>query len=74
MNYHKEQRKNEIYLGNTISKKFPSEKISKLKTIRLGEVAYDIHGKPLPKDDPYKPLFVDKSEYDEYHKIMEKEL
>jgi len=39
-----------------------------LKTVRIGLVAYDIEGKPLP--DYYAPIFIDKAESENHNSIM----
>ena len=63
--------KDEIWLGNTdLPDVFPKDRLRNLKTIRLGKQAYDILGLKL---DPlyYRPIFIHKSEYDLYNKIMD---
>ena len=68
MLYHKEIRKNERFVGN-VAAKSPLEHLRSLKTVRKGEVAYDIHGKKL-YPGYCLPLFVGKEEFDKYNKIM----
>ena len=69
-----ELTKDEIWLGNTSGNKdwecgvdIPNH-YSILKTIRLGEQAYDIKGKPLSRDY-CRPLIVNKSEYPQVEAI-----
>lgn len=73
------KKKNEIFLGNHqlekfkdsrfVKNKFPGEGLECLKTLRLGEQAYDIDGKPLSKDYCL-PVFINVSELRQYDKIM----
>lgn len=61
----------EIWLGNTSNG--ISEDLKVLKTIRLGEQAYCIHGKKL--DPSYcLPLILNKSEEKEYDRIYAKRI
>lgn len=71
--------KNEIWLGNTIGNErwekgvdIPKD-YAHLKTIRLGEQAYCIKGKPLSRDHCL-PLIIDKSEEEEYSRIYMKKM
>lgn len=71
--------KNEIWLGNTSGNErwekgvdIPKD-YAHLKTIRLGEQAYCIKGKPLSRDYCL-PLIIDKSEEDEYSRIYMKKM
>lgn len=71
--------KNEIWLGNTSGNDrwekgvdIPKD-YAHLKTIRLGEQAYCIKGKPLSRDYCL-PLIIDKSEEEEYNKIYMKKM
>ena len=41
-----------------------------LKTIRLGKQAYDYKGVKIKQPTTYKPIFIAKSEYPEYDRIM----
>lgn len=59
----------EIFVGNTQLKNWPHPWLKGLKTLRLGEQSYDIHGKELPTDK-YRPVYVGKSEYNEYNRQM----
>lgn len=38
-----------------------------LTTLRIGQVAYDLHGDPIPE---MRPLFIKRSEEDAYDRIM----
>ncbi len=69
-----ELAKDEVWLGNTKGNKdwekgvdIPNH-LAHLKTIRLGEQAYDIDGKPLSRDY-CRPLIINKSEEPIYDKI-----
>jgi hypothetical protein len=67
---HPECKKNEIFVGNFF---VPLDhRLKKLTTARLGIVAYDIHKKEITElyYVNLKPLFVEKSEYNEYNRIM----
>lgn len=71
--------KNEIWLGNTsgndpleMGVDIPKD-YAHLKTIRLGEQAYCIKGKPLSRDYCL-PLIIDKSEEQEYDRIYMKKM
>lgn len=68
MSHYNGAGQSEIFLGNTLEAMFPEDHLKGLKTVRLGDVAYDLDGKVLP--DYYKPLFLDKSEAGEYDRIM----
>lgn len=69
--YHPECQKNEEWVGNNCGD-IP-EYLKHLKTARLGEQSFDIHGKKIPSEY-YRPLFIGKSEYDEYDRIMNSKL
>ena len=69
--------KTEIWLGNTSGNEdwekgvdIPKD-YAQLKTIRLGEQAYCIKGKPLSRDYCL-PLIIDKSEEQDYSRIYMK--
>ncbi|MBP9187464.1 MAG: hypothetical protein KBG11_10235 [Bacteroidia bacterium] len=71
--------KNEIWLDNTSGNDrwekgvdIPKD-YAHLKTIRLGEQAYCIKGKPLSRDFCL-PLIIDKSEEQEYDRIYMKKM
>ena len=68
---HKELKDGEIWVGNTDVRKglkIPS-RLATMKTVRLGEIAYDIHGNKI--DQNYcRPLIIHKSEENLYNKIM----
>ncbi len=69
MKRHQEQLDNEVWVGNThhVDGKIPH--LHSLKTVRVGNTAYDIHGKELPSSY-CKPLFIGKSEFRAYDIIM----
>lgn len=58
----------EVWVGNT-GLEIP-QYLSRLKTARLGKIAYDIHGKPLAEHENCRPLIIHKSEANEYNRIM----
>lgn len=71
--------KNEIWIGNTSGNErwekgvdLPKD-YAHLKTIRLGEQAYCIKGKPLSRDY-CRPVIIDKSEEEEYCRIYMKKM
>ncbi|WP_156122232.1 hypothetical protein [Aureimonas altamirensis] len=59
-------------MGNTLTHGPHYERLKSkgLQTLRLGEVAYDVHGKPLAKSEGYSPLFINRSEADLHNEIM----
>jgi hypothetical protein len=64
-------KQGEIFIGNhnvTGGLELPKY-LSGLKTLRLGDLAYDLNGKPLPRNQ-YRPLFVHVSEMLDYDRIM----
>lgn len=62
-------RKDEIFVGNVKTEKGVPEHLRWMKTVRLGEQALDIEGKPI--DPAYmRPLFVGRSEEAIYDKAM----
>ena len=65
-----ELSKDEIWLGNIMN--IP-KKYAHLKTIRLGEQAYCIKGKPLSRDY-CRPLIINKSDESEYERIYKQEM
>jgi hypothetical protein len=74
-----ELSKNEIWIGNTSGNNAWEKGVdipmcyAGLKTIRLGEQAYCIKGKPLSRDY-CRPLIIDKSEEEEYSRIYMKRM
>lgn len=71
---HKEERKDEIFVGNeSIIISEERERLFLLNNInyRFGNVAYDIHGKVI-KCNGIKPLFIKKESYRIYDKLMRK--
>ena len=71
MNYDAtELRENEVFLCNTSDiQNFPRPELRNLKTIRMGDQAYDINGKKL-STEYCRPVFIQKSELDLYNRIM----
>lgn len=59
----------EIFVGNTLrdGPRFRWLVDKGLKTARLGDVALDIDGKPLPHI--YAPIFIDRGESDKHNAI-----
>lgn len=72
MSKQEKKQDDEIFLGNFSSSKGIGDYLRPLKTLRIGNIAYDINGVAL--DDCYLPLFINKSEAIEYDKIMMAEL
>ena len=66
--HHEPKPNNEVFLGNTDGITVPPY-LSSLKTIRVGSIAYDIHGAILPTD-MYRPLFLARSEEAIYDTLM----
>ncbi len=73
---HHELNPGEIWMGNTSGNEqwvkgvdIPN-RYKNLKTIRLGEQAYCIHGKPISRDC-CRPLIVHKSEEEAFYKCKE---
>lgn len=62
----------EIFVGNTrrTGEHFKFLVGKGLTTLRQGEVAYDIHGRPLSPDEGYAPVFLHKAEADHHNAIM----
>jgi hypothetical protein len=72
---HHELKKGEIWVGNTSGDKrwekgveIPS-RYSTLKTVRLGEQAYCVHGSPLSRDY-CRPLIIQEWEEKEYERLL----
>lgn len=72
MKNHKEELKDEIFVGNTniLVDNFRLFKLNNIK-YRVGEVAYYIDGKII-KGNAIKPLFIKKDSYKTYDKLMRK--
>ncbi len=70
--HHEPCEKDEIWVGNTPThgEHFKLLKSKGLKTIRLGNVAFDIYGKPISKSEGYSPVFLHKSEESRHNEIM----
>ncbi|MFM2006180.1 MAG: hypothetical protein RLZZ09_1835 [Pseudomonadota bacterium] len=66
MSTHPELRPGEVYVGNA---PWIAEHYSGLKTIRLGEVAYDYRGNPMSNGS--KPVFVGKDDIKQYREIQQ---
>jgi hypothetical protein len=67
-----ELQQHEIWVGNTDVRSelsIPSYLEGKVKTARLGEQAYDIHGKPIERWY-MRPLIIHQSESGVYDRIM----
>jgi len=67
---HNEAGADEIFVGNCQRDGDTLVKLQMagLKAARLGEVAYDIDGKPLPRE--YAPLLIKRSDADLYDDVM----
>lgn len=70
---HKEQRENEVFVGNSSSIIFPEEYLFQLNSIeyRFGNVAFDIDGKII-RNNITKSLFIKKNSHKTYDKLMRK--
>ncbi len=69
MAYHEACNPQEVFLGNTTVEGGSMTYLAgRLKTVRLGKVAYCIEGKRLPSD--YAPVFLNRSESGLYDAIM----
>jgi hypothetical protein len=66
-----ELREGEKWLGNTCVSDGSTmdPEMAHLKTLRLGEQAYDINGEEIDRDY-YRPLIIHISEFDEWNNIM----
>ena len=60
----------EVFLGNTQLAHWKPEYYNELKTIRIGEQALELSGKEIDRDY-MRPLFIGKSEFEKYNKIMQ---
>lgn len=71
MTRHPEQQIHEVYLGNTIGKTIiGGDKTIHLKSLRVGEVAFDLNGQPIHQSANFQPVFISKQEYPEFDRIM----
>ena len=69
MAHHEPCGPQEIFLGNTIRDGGSMTYLAgRLKTVRLGKIAFCIEGKRLPSD--YAPIFLHRSEEKLYDLIM----
>ena len=61
----------EFFVGNTNVQKGAviPEYLKSFTTVRLGNIAYDIHGVKIPTDYML-PLFIGKSELNKYNSVM----
>ena len=64
-----ERKADEVFVGNTTHVNGLPEHLRCLKTARIGQQAYDIHGGKLPTNE-YRPLFIGRSEQAAYDAIM----
>lgn len=73
--HHIEARAGEVFVGNHSYESGEPVRVpdylSSLKTVRLGNQAYDIEGNKLSREQ-FRPLFIDKSEFDAHHRLMMK--
>lgn len=69
MSRHEPCAPHEIFVGNTRREggSFPYL-ASKLRSVRLGSLAYCIEGKALPSE--YAPIFIHRNEMDAHHAAM----
>jgi hypothetical protein len=67
---YKELREGEIFVGNTDKiDNYPPPHLASLKTIRLGEQAFTIHGEKIDRDY-CRPVFIHGSEMQLYDYII----
>lgn len=71
MTRHEPPRDGEVFLGNCTAEDgvWLREELKHLKTLRLGDQAYSIHGEKL-SPDYCRPMFLNKSELALYEYIM----
>ena len=69
--YHPKLGLNEVFVGNTNDTGEMPTHLRTLKTVRLDKEAYDIHGKLLKKSDKCVAIIMNKSDLNEYNRIME---
>ena len=60
-------QENEVFVGNVTASIGVRPELASLKTLRLGDIALDCDGKPLPDD---RAMFIGRSECDAYDRIM----
>lgn len=72
MAHHEHCDKDEIWVGNTLStgENIQWLKEKGMKTLRLGNIAYDVFGKPLSEKEGYSPLFINRSEENFHNELM----
>lgn len=59
----------EVFLGNTSDIDRRKKELSSIESLRIGSIAYDIHGKKI-KNDNCKPLFLHKNDMRKYDNLM----
>lgn len=69
--YHEKCNSDEVFIGNTPVNNLENKKreLESVKSLRVGTIAYDIHGEILDKDS-YKSLFINKRDSVKYDSIM----
>ena len=67
---HPETQPNEHFLYNTQVANWPKPHLNTLKTLRLGNQAYDINGNPLHENEGMKPVFINNNESNRHDKLM----
>lgn len=70
--HHEPCGKDEVWVGNTptCGPHYDWLRSMGLRTLRLGKVAFDIHGKPLSESEGYSPLFINRSEESRHNEVM----
>lgn len=71
MSHYTGAKADEVFVGNVRATAGIPAHVAGLRTVRLGQKALDIEGRPL---HGYLPLFVGRSEADAYDQIMERRL
>lgn len=66
MSYHIECEKDEEWVGNTHLSLAQELKELPGVDLRLGRIAYDVHGNPIPEGYGIRPLIIKKSSVNRY--------
>jgi hypothetical protein len=74
MTNHPEQREDEVFLGNVPTNRGARECFGNLKSLRLGNQAYDVYGKEKISQDYMRPSFIGKHEEENYNRIYMAEM
>ncbi len=69
---HPEQAEDEVFIGNTCTEGGVPSHLVSLRTARLGRVAYTVDGSEKLPADYMRPLFIGKSEQNQFEAIMKR--